>query len=109
MYGVNNVYDYGSDILNPLKSGIEGAKLAKSTHPFILMSSFGINIPFIIFLLNRSSKNGKIILSFVVFTVLAYSLPKLRFKEGAFVDSITSSAHFKNCHDTNIFFKSNSN
>ena len=94
MYGVNDVFDYESDILNPRKGGIEGAKLAKSTHPFILICSFGIVIPFIIFLLSKSNQNGKIILLFVVFAVLAYSLPKLRFKERAFLDSITSSTHF---------------
>lgn len=94
MYGVNDVFDYESNILNPLKGGIEGAKLTKSTHPFILFSSFACTIPFVIFLLVQSSTLGKAVLLFVLADVLAYSLPKLRFKERPFIDSMTSSIHF---------------
>lgn len=94
MYGVNDVFDYESDILNPRKGGIEGAKLAKSTHPLILASSFSFALPFVVFLLLKSTTLGKIVLLFVLFDVLAYSLPKLRFKERPFIDSLTSSIHF---------------
>lgn len=94
MYGVNDVFDYESDLLNPRKGGIEGAKLAKSTHRFILLSAFGLAAPFIVYLLVQSSQVGKLVLAFVVFMVLAYSLPKLRFKERPFIDSMTSSTHF---------------
>ncbi len=94
MYGVNDVFDYESDILNPRKGGVEGAKLAKSTHRFILLSAFGLAVPFIVFLLLRSTPTGKLVLLAATFTVLAYSLPRLRFKERPFIDSMTSSSHF---------------
>jgi len=94
MYGVNDVFDYESDILNPRKGGVEGAKLPKPVHRFVLLSAFGLAVPFVIFLLMQSRPSGKLVLLGLMFTVLAYSLPKLRFKERPFIDSITSSSHF---------------
>lgn len=94
MYGVNDVFDYESDILNPRKGGVEGAKLPKSTHRFVLISAFGLSLPFIVFLMIQAQPVGRLVLTGVIFAVLAYSLPKLRFKERPFIDSITSSSHF---------------
>ena len=39
MYGINDVFDYESDIRNPRKGGVEGAVLAKSLHPHRVMGS----------------------------------------------------------------------
>lgn len=94
MYGVNDVYDYESDILNPRKGGLEGAKLAKSQHKNILIAVAVTNVPLLIFLFSRGSVAAKLTLAAVVFMVLAYSVPKLRFKERPLLDSITSSCHF---------------
>lgn len=94
MYGVNDVFDYESDILNPRKGGIEGAKLAKSQHKNILIAVAVTNLPFLLILFSYGSLAAKLTLAFVIFMVLAYSLPKLRFKERPFLDSITSSIHF---------------
>lgn len=94
MYGVNDVFDYESDILNPRKGGIEGAKLAKSQHRNILTAVVITNVPFLFSLAFYGSSLAKLTLAFVIFMVLAYSLPKLRFKERPFLDSITSSIHF---------------
>ncbi|MBC7708180.1 prenyltransferase [Polaromonas sp.] len=94
MYGVNDVFDYESDILDPRKGGIEGAKLAKSQHRNILVAVAATNLPFLAVLFSYGSAAAKLTLAFVVFMVLAYSVPKLRFKEIPFLDSITSSCHF---------------
>ena len=94
MYGVNDVFDYESDILNPRKGGLEGAKLAKSQHKNILAAVALTNIPFLIVLFTFGSLAAKLTLGAVIFMVLAYSVPKLRFKEVPFLDSITSSCHF---------------
>lgn len=94
MYGVNDVFDYESDIINPRKGGIEGAKLPKSIHKFVLVAAFGLALPFCVYLSFQSTIVGKLVLLGVIFAVLAYSLPKLRFKERPFLDSITSSTHF---------------
>ena len=94
MYGVNDVFDYESDILNPRKGGLEGAKLAKSQHRNILLAVAVTNIPFLAVLFSYGSAAAKLTLVAVVFMVLAYSVPKLRFKERPLLDSITSSCHF---------------
>lgn len=94
MYGVNDVFDYESDIRNPRKGGIEGAQAAKAFHPTILWAAVLSNLPFLVVLLLLGSAWSAFVLAVVVFFVLAYSLPVLRFKERPILDSITSSLHF---------------
>ena len=94
MYGVNDVFDYESDILNPRKGGIEGMKEQKSFHPTILRAAVLFSLPFAIYLLSVGNTISKVSLLVVLFFVVAYSIPKLRFKEKPFIDSITSSLHF---------------
>ena len=94
MYGVNDVFDYESDIRNPRKGGIEGAREQKAFHPVIMWSALASNIPFILFLLLSGNLLSAITLSIVIFFVIAYSIAKLRFKEIPVLDSITSSIHF---------------
>lgn len=104
MYGVNDVFDYESDILNPRKGGIEGMREDRKFHPAILWAAAITNIPPLIYLLYASQQSGSaqglngaqiaLILVFVVFMVLAYSVKGLRFKEIPILDSVTSSTHF---------------
>lgn len=94
MYGVNDVFDYESDIRNPRKGGIEGAMEQKAFHPVILWVSTLSSIPFVIYLLSIGSLVSRIILLVILFFVLAYSLVGLRFKEIPVLDSVTSSIHF---------------
>ena len=95
MYGVNDVFDYESDIRNPRKNSIEGAAEARSFHPTILRVSALLPIPFIIALgILSPSTEAAFILAALLFFVVAYSSKGLRFKEIPFLDSITSSIHF---------------
>lgn len=94
MYGINDIYDYESDILNPRKGGVEGAITPKSLHPLIMKSSILLSAPFMLWLLFQGSVASKITLLVVIFFVVAYSLKGLRFKEIPVLDSITSSIHF---------------
>jgi len=94
MYGVNDVFDYESDIKNPRKRSIEGAVEAKSFHPTILWTSGLLAVPFSIAIILMSPIPAAAIFAGVIFFVIAYSLKGLRFKEIAFLDSITSSIHF---------------
>jgi 4-hydroxybenzoate polyprenyltransferase len=94
MYGVNDVFDYESDMANPRKGGIEGAKFSRRLHRPILVSAALTNLLFLPYLIFLGSAWSAAVLVLVVFFVLAYSLPVLRFKERPFVDSVTSSAHF---------------
>lgn len=94
MYGVNDVFDYESDIRNPRKGGLEGAVTAKSFHSTILWAAAITNIPFIIALVLLGNPVSWLMLAIVLFFVVAYSIAVLRFKERPILDSITSSIHF---------------
>ena len=94
MYGINDVFDYESDIRNPRKGGVEGAITPKKYHPLIIQSSILSSLPFVILLISMGSPVSALALLSVIFFVVAYSTKGLRFKEIPFLDSITSSLHF---------------
>jgi 4-hydroxybenzoate polyprenyltransferase len=94
MYGINDVFDYESDIRNPRKGGMEGAKEQKAFHPVIVWAAVLSNIPFLLYLLVSGTFVSNIVLVALVFFVLAYSVAGLRFKEIPLLDSVTSSIHF---------------
>ncbi|THG29509.1 prenyltransferase [Naasia lichenicola] len=94
MYGINDVFDYESDLRNPRKGGVEGAVLSKSLHRTTLWGVVITNVPFLVALVILGSPMSWLVLAVSVFAVLAYSAPGLRFKERPFVDSLTSSTHF---------------
>ena len=94
MYGVNDVFDYESDLRNPRKGGIEGALLAPSLHLPVLLIALHLPVPFVWYLIGAGNQVSNLVLAAVLFTVLAYSLKYLRFKEIPFLDSVTSAAHF---------------
>jgi 4-hydroxybenzoate polyprenyltransferase len=96
MYGINDVFDYESDLRNPRKGGIEGALLAPELHRNTLLWSFGLAAPFVAYAVWVSLENlaALVVLVITIFAVIAYSVKGLRFKEVPFLDSITSSTHF---------------
>ncbi len=94
MYGVNDVFDYQSDLANPRKGGVEGALLKPELHTPTLIAAFGLAVPFAIYLFVVSDLVSAIILLTTLFSVVAYSIKGLRFKEIPFLDSITSATHF---------------
>lgn len=94
MYGVNDIYDYESDIKNPRKGGVEGMKEARTFHPTIAWAVLWTNLPFLLLLLFFGSWPARIVLLLVVGAAVAYSIKGLRFKEVPFLDSLTSSFHF---------------
>ncbi len=94
MYGINDVFDYESDLHNPRKGGVEGALLDPSVHRVTLRAAAILNVPFLVFLLAVGHPLSWLVLAISVFAVIAYSAPVLRFKERPFIDSLTSSTHF---------------
>ncbi|UXN31319.1 prenyltransferase [Glutamicibacter sp. M10] len=94
MYGVNDVFDYESDLRNPRKGGIEGALLARHSHRMILLASTITAVPFLIVLALAGNGISTAVLAGSVAALLAYSVPVLRFKERAGLDSLTSAVHF---------------
>lgn len=94
MYGINDVFDYESDIRNPRKGGIEGMREQKTFHPIIIWASLGVTIPFVVVMITLGNIAAAFGLIALLFFVVAYSLKWLRFKERPVLDSITSSIHF---------------
>ncbi|WP_181309586.1 prenyltransferase [Nocardioides campestrisoli] len=94
MYGVNDVFDYESDLRNPRKGGVEGVVLDRGLHRATLWAAGLSNVPFLVALLLWGSPTSALVLGVSVFAVVAYSAPRLRFKERPFLDSLTSSTHF---------------
>ena len=94
MYGINDVFDYESDLRNPRKGGVEGALLDTSMHRPTLWAAAITNIPFLVYLVAVGNPLSWLVLAISVFAVIAYSAKGLRFKEKPVVDSLTSSTHF---------------
>lgn len=98
MYGINDVFDYASDLRNPRKGGIEGGladpAVAAVVHRRILIACGVVTLPFVVALLLLGGTAANWTLLAVVFGVVAYSAPVLRFKERPVLDSLTSAMHF---------------
>jgi 4-hydroxybenzoate polyprenyltransferase len=94
MYGINDVFDYESDIRNPRKGGIEGAVEQKTFHPTIIWTVLISNLPFALWIFLHGTLLSNSVFAMLLFFVVAYSISGLRFKEIPVLDSVTSSIHF---------------
>ena len=98
MYGLNDVWDHESDLANPRKGGVEGVVLDTRWHRTTVLVSVAASAPFVVALaaiaVARRSPASLVVLLVSVFAVVAYSAPRLRFKERPGLDSVTSATHF---------------
>ena len=98
MYGINDVFDYESDLRNPRKGGVEGAVVDGAARRGVLLWSCLLPVPFLAVLAGWSLARGEwaavAVLAVSVFAVVAYSWAGLRFKERPFLDAATSATHF---------------
>ena len=94
MYGINDVFDYESDLRNPRKGGVEGALLDRRMHRPTLIASVVTTVPFLVYLVVVGNPLSWLVLAVSMFAVVAYSAKGLRFKERPLLDSVTSSTHF---------------
>lgn len=94
MYGINDIYDYESDIKNPRKDSIEGGIVDPSQRKGLWYAIAVLNLPFLIYFLVTGSTNSRIVLAAVAFLCVSYSIKGLRFKEKPFLDSLNSACHF---------------
>ncbi len=94
MYGINDVFDYESDLRNPRKGGVQGSVLAPKWHRAVLVAVVVTNVPFLVVLVTQGGPVSWLVLGISVFAVVAYSARGLRFKERPVLDSLTSSTHF---------------
>lgn len=94
MYGINDVFDYESDLRNPRKGGAHGAVLDRRMHRITLWAAGIACAPFLVWLAIAGSPASWLVLAGSLFFVVFYSAPPLRLKEVPFADSATSSIHF---------------
>lgn len=94
MYGINDVFDYESDLRNPRKGGAHGAVLDRRLHGITLWAAAISCAPFVVFLVIVGSPLSWLVLTLSLFFVVFYSAPPLRLKERPVADSVTSSIHF---------------
>ena len=94
MYGINDVFDYESDLRNPRKGGAHGAVLDRRLHATTLWAAALSCAPFVAYLVLVGSPASWAVLATSLFFVVFYSAPPLRLKEVPFADSVTSSIHF---------------
>ena len=94
MYGINDVCDYESDMRNPRKGGVEGAVTPRKYHQVIVWLAVLSCLPFVLTLAIMGNWQSGLVLTVVLFFVVAYSATGLRFKEVPLLDSVTSSLHF---------------
>ena len=94
MYGINDVFDYESDIRNPRKGGVEGAVLPTSMHAPLLWAAALTTLPFLVVMYASGTWQSAFWLILSMTAVVAYSAPPMRFKERPVLDSATSAAHF---------------
>lgn len=94
MYGVNDVFDYESDLRNPRKGGAHGAVLDRRLHRITLWAAALSCLPFAVYLVVVGNPWSWLVLALSLFFVVFYSAPPLRLKEVPFADSLTSSIHF---------------
>ncbi|MBW3012513.1 UbiA family prenyltransferase [Candidatus Woesearchaeota archaeon] len=91
LYGINDIYDYDSDKINPRKGNyIYGAKIKKNEIPVIKSLAWIFVLPFVIV---ASFINFYNLLYALILVLVAYfySAPPLRFKEIPFVETISNS------------------
>ncbi len=94
VYGVNDIYDYESDLKNPRKGGVEGSIVAPNQRSILWIAIWVTNILALVWLGSLISLTGQIALAVTVFLALSYSVKGLRFKEIPLLDSINSACHF---------------
>jgi 4-hydroxybenzoate polyprenyltransferase len=90
VYGINDIYDYETDKINPRKKLLEGIKLEPECHSYVKNVSFLVIA--LLFLTSFLTLNASNILGMLllVFFAYFYSAPRLRFKERPPLDSISN-------------------
>lgn len=94
IYGINDIFDYETDIQNPKKTDYESL-VVPSERPKLFLWIALTTLPFILlsFFLNISKESFVAFLLFLFFAGF-YSAPPIRAKTKPFLDSFFSGAHY---------------
>jgi 4-hydroxybenzoate polyprenyltransferase len=94
MYGVNDIFDYASDLANPRKRSLEGGLVPPDRRRVTWIAIGVTNLPFLAALVVLAPVAGWLAVLAAAFAAVIYSAPPLRTKVRPLLDSITSSSHF---------------
>jgi 4-hydroxybenzoate polyprenyltransferase len=94
MYGVNDIFDYESDLRNPRKRSAEGGLVPPDRRRAMWVAIVVTNVPLLVALAAVAPTAGTIAALVAAAAAVVYSAPPLRTKERPFLDSVTSSSHF---------------
>lgn len=85
IYGVNDIFDYETDKLNPKKQDFEGL-ITPDKRPYVWRWIVVLNLPFLLLIPFMSIQTVLACVAFLFFS-LQYSMPPIRAKEIPFIDS----------------------
>lgn len=95
MYGLNDLYDFESDRLNPRKGGsVEGAVLAPGASRKVWLAVAVTNLPLVAALVLLAGPVAGALVGVALVSTVTYSVPPVRTKTVPVLDSINSSLHF---------------
>ena len=94
MYGINDIFDYASDLANPRKQSLEGGLVPPDRRRVIWAAIVATNLPVLAAIALLAPPQGTAAVLLVAGTAIAYSAPPLRTKERPILDSFTSASHF---------------
>ncbi|OSD03726.1 hypothetical protein PYCCODRAFT_1466639 [Trametes coccinea BRFM310] len=95
VFGVNDVYDYTTDLLNPRKTadGLEGTVLAPAHHPLVLTSAALATLLILLLPLSLALPLSNVLTTLALLALSwAYSAPPPRLKERPVLDSLSNGA-----------------
>jgi len=92
IYGINDVFDYETDMKNPKKTGYESV-LPLALHPVILRWAAITTAPFLLYVLTLSFATAVAFFLFLTFAIF-YSAPPIRAKARPILDSFFSAGHY---------------
>jgi 4-hydroxybenzoate polyprenyltransferase len=94
MYGVNDIFDYASDVANPRKGSVEGGLLPPDRRRATWVAVALTNVPLLVAIALVAPPAGTVVVLVAALAAVVYSAPPLRTKERPLLDSLTSSSHF---------------
>ncbi len=92
IYGINDIFDYETDRLNPKKVEYE-ALLVPDKHRAVWVWILATNIPFLVYAFTINAKTGLYLLVFYFFASF-YSATPIRAKIRPLLDSLFSAGHY---------------
>lgn len=94
LYGVNDIYDYPSDLQNPRKGGLEGSIVSPERRSVLWLAIISLVMLSGGGLMLLLGATQRVVFCVLIFLAIAYSIKGLRWKEIPVLDSFTSACHF---------------